>query len=204
MIKHKGKGLERYEECRACHNIVLTTAVRFFYCSPCTKKGGNHSYIKTNCIHCNKEFLANKKTAKYCSQSCTNYYNKDSEKIKYFRRSSVINSLRAVLWGAKARAKRLNREYNLTQKYVLDLLETQEGKCAATGILLEPSAQRTCQNKNPFTVSIDRIDSSKGYIIGNIQIVCSIYNSAKNSYSTEEVKKLCIGFIKTNNININE
>lgn len=35
--------------------------------------------------------------------------------------------------------------------------------------------------------SLDRIDSSKGYVKGNVEFVCLLINMAKNSYSKKEV-----------------
>jgi hypothetical protein len=162
------------------------------------------SKIPCTCIYCNKPFTAQKTTAKYCSESCRNKFLHNKDHIKYYRRSSVENSLRSILWGCKARAKRMNREYDLTEEYVLELLKQQNGICAATGLALKPSAQRTVQDKDPFTISIDRIDSNKGYIIGNVQLVCSIYNGAKNSFTFEQVAIMCKNFIIKNNIKLDD
>ena len=38
-----------------------------------------------------------------------------------------------------------------------------------------------------WKVSIDRIDSSKGYIKGNVQLVCVLYNLMKNKLPEEEM-----------------
>jgi len=37
------------------------------------------------------------------------------------------------------------------------------------------------------TVSVDRIDSSKGYVPGNVQLVCKWVNLAKQDYSNEDM-----------------
>jgi len=44
-------------------------------------------------------------------------------------------------------------------------------------------------NKNKL--SIDRIDSSKGYVEGNIQLVCRAVNYAKHALSQQEFIELC-------------
>ena len=42
------------------------------------------------------------------------------------------------------------------------------------------------------TASLDRIDSSKDYLVGNVEIVCMAVNLAKNNFN----KKDMIDFIK--------
>lgn len=71
-------------------------------------------------------------------------------------------------------------EINL--EFLVSLWETQGGKCALTGKYM-------IHRKNSlFSCSIDRIDSSFGYVIGNVQLVCQAINFAKNKYSNDEMK----------------
>lgn len=73
--------------------------------------------------------------------------------------------------------KRKSLEHNISFEYILDICKKQEYKCAITKFLMPFSI------KNPYSASIDRIDSANGYIIGNIQIVCTFINLAKNNLS---------------------
>lgn len=53
---------------------------------------------------------------------------------------------------------------------------------------------RSCaiNHNNPiYTASLDRIDSSKGYEIGNIQFISTAINYMKNTMSHEDTLKLC-------------
>lgn len=71
--------------------------------------------------------------------------------------------------------------YDLTKEYIQELLEKQEYKCYYTGVQLKIGNKLT----NP---TIDRIDSSKGYIKGNVVICTEIANVMKNDLSISEIK----------------
>ena len=42
-----------------------------------------------------------------------------------------------------------------------------------------------------YTASLDRIDSNKGYIKGNVQFISTAINYMKNNMSNEDTVKLC-------------
>jgi len=48
------------------------------------------------------------------------------------------------------------------------------------------------------TASLDRIDSSKGYIEGNVQWVHRKINMMKQSYTQEEFIELCQAVVRNN------
>ena len=76
--------------------------------------------------------------------------------------------------------------------------DKQNGKCPYTGYTLVFPSETTAYKKrksNPYTASIDRIDSSIGYEIGNFEFVCLTVNYAKNGFSKEEM----ISFFKNMN-----
>lgn len=70
-----------------------------------------------------------------------------------------------------------------------DFMACYDGTCALTGWRLDMSP-KTC------TASLDRIDSSKPYEVGNIQWVHKIVNIAKNTYSQEQFIDMCISVAK--------
>ncbi|MEO6305066.1 MAG: hypothetical protein ABIP51_18050 [Bacteroidia bacterium] len=76
--------------------------------------------------------------------------------------------------------------FNITFEQIGDLWEKQP-ICAYSNISLK---QRYGNKDKCFTASLDRIDSSKGYQIQNIQWVHKIINKMKGSMSHEEFKNI--------------
>ena len=72
-------------------------------------------------------------------------------------------------------------EFNLTIEYLWNLYITQNRKCAITGNELP----------NILEASLDRIDSSKGYIEGNVQWVHKTINLMKMDLSESDFLKWC-------------
>lgn len=66
----------------------------------------------------------------------------------------------------------------------------QDGRCAFTNLILgfAPKYRNDLQLQ---TASLDRIDSSKGYVKNNVQWVHKTINIMKQAQSNEEFIKLC-------------
>lgn len=78
----------------------------------------------------------------------------------------------------------------VTIEEVWDLFVKQGGCCALSGLPIqfaESAAQR-----NNMTASLDRIDSTRGYVAGNIQWVHKDINKMKNSYSQDRFVEVCL------------
>lgn len=88
----------------------------------------------------------------------------------------------------KAGAKRRNIEFNVTKEYLWDIFIQQNKRCALTGVLLKFGR---IYYPHETTASLDRIDSSKGYIIGNVQWVYKSINMMKMSMSQEDFINIC-------------
>lgn len=87
------------------------------------------------------------------------------------------------------------RELNLTLQDLSDLWDEQMGVCPYTGIEMQlPTDPVNGWSKDVpprFRPSLDRIDSSQGYIRGNVQFISQMANHAKNSHSHEEMVAFC-------------
>ena len=86
---------------------------------------------------------------------------------------------------SKSRTGR-NMEFDLTPEYIQDLFDKSNGCCAITGISFDMELGKH-RNRNPYRPSVDRIDSTKGYIKDNIQIVLSIVNTLRLDYSNDVI-----------------
>lgn len=81
----------------------------------------------------------------------------------------------------KIGAKKRNLEYNLTPQYLWNLYLQQNKRCALTGDYMS----------NIMRASLDRIDSSKGYIEGNVQWTTIDANIAKQDMKESDFIELC-------------
>lgn len=73
------------------------------------------------------------------------------------------------------------------QEYALDLMKKQEGRCALTGLTMLLDGE---PGDDQCRYSLDRIDSSKHYESGNLQVVCKFANLWKGAMQNEEFKRL--------------
>ena len=75
---------------------------------------------------------------------------------------------------------------DIDEDHLVEVWAKQGGKCIYTNIpMIMPNSNTA---KQPHTGSLDRIDSSIGYLRGNIQFVCYSINVAKNDFDEETFK----------------
>lgn len=77
-------------------------------------------------------------------------------------------------------------QWDLTIEDIWTMYEEQEGVCALSGIPIGWSEKGLTA-----TASIDRIDSSEGYIKGNVQLVHKDINFMKQQYDQEYFISMC-------------
>ena len=128
------------------------------------------------------------------------YYEKNKSKIVQYRVDYNRNNIRKQYRDLSSRLSLLIKtasyrnkfEVSITPEYLKEVLEKQQGQCAYTKLPLLAIA-------NQFnTISLDRIDSSKGYVVGNVQLICSAVNKMKQDY-TEDLFILLSLLVTQNN-----
>jgi len=86
-------------------------------------------------------------------------------------------------------AKLRNLEFNITIQDAWQLYLYQNKQCAQSGV--DIVFKNIGNNQNEQTASLDRIDSSKGYTIDNIQWVHKTINRMKTNLSVTEFHQWC-------------
>lgn len=87
----------------------------------------------------------------------------------------------------RKRAEKSRFDFNITLEYIMSIFT---GKCALSGIDIQFG--KHWKNKlSDQTVSLDRIDNTKGYIIGNVQWVHKDINFMKGTMKQENFIHMC-------------
>jgi hypothetical protein len=111
----------------------------------------------------------------------------------YVEVKKILSFLRQNMQRATSRGK-LSQKMELTLDYVYHIGSSQDFFCALTGDELEFTRGGTywlgkwC---NPNSCTIDRIDSSKGYVQGNIQLITWRANCLKQHLNNDEFIDFC-------------
>jgi len=161
------------------------------------------SKIKINCDNCGEPFLRVEKEVRrsqklgrrnFCSRSCvgkaiggTNFgdsRNTDTSHLHIINRDE-FTGFRWYLRKAKQRFK----ECNLDLQYIKDLFEKQKGICVYSKVILEHPSYRE-SNNHINTASLDRIESSKGYVKGNVQFISIAMNHMKSNMTHKKTLEL--------------
>jgi hypothetical protein len=131
----------------------------------------------------NKDKIAAK--AKERNTKSRNYYYTNIERLAPIKRQyhrNPDNRFKLIISDSKRRAKKKGFEFNITVKDIEKLWESQKTLCAYSGI---PMSLETRVNDK---VSIDRIDSSKGYTKDNIVLCRWVINWMKSDMTLESFK----------------
>ena len=86
----------------------------------------------------------------------------------------------------KSSAVRRNIPFDISIRFLWELFLQQHQNCSLTGEPLKFDVRVKHQ-----TASLDRIDSSKGYIVGNVQWVHKDINNMKQSLSQAQFIEWC-------------
>jgi len=122
---------------------------------PLREQGKKH--IRCLCRECEAKF------------SLERYRNKKSY--------SLEETLHRRAYQASRRAKNKSIECNITDADLMEIYNKQEGKCHYSGVLME----KIPKVDNYYNLSIDRVDSKKGYTKENIVLCCDSINTMKNA-----------------------
>jgi hypothetical protein len=100
-----------------------------------------------------------------------------------------VANLQAKVAAARQRASKSGLDYTLSSSDIVAQAKAQGWKCAITKIPFEIDKQ-TQVHSCPWAVSLDRIDSSKGYVAGNVRLVVWSYNLLKSDWPDETAREI--------------
>lgn len=146
----------------------------------------NSTYWKCKC-DCGNERVIKGSYLTAGTKSCGCLISKVGVNHKAFK---GCGELPMSLWNRiKSGAKRRNMEFTITIDYAWDLFLKQNRCCVLTKMPLELFS--VIHKKIQGSASLDRIDSSKGYIKGNVQWIHKDVNMMKGNYNQSYFIELC-------------
>jgi hypothetical protein len=164
---------------------------------------------EVRCELCNKLFKKENKEinrcrkrgiGNYCSNSCVAkhrntsmskiYWKKQYKKHPNFRgytRQDEYSPFRTFI--SKGRGSIKKKGCTIDVKYLKTIWEFQNGICPYTGIkmILPKNTLEYNSTKSLKKGSLYRIESSKGYVEGNLEFVCCGINFAKNNFTKKDM-----------------
>lgn len=121
-------------------------------------------------------------------RGCLKEKNERSRTPKAFYSASTHSRVNYLLSKARERAKSKGIVFDLSFEWALQQLDSQDYCCARSHMPFVFTNSRILGGAtSPWALSFDRIDSAKGYTEDNVQLVCLMYNFAKNAFDDADV-----------------
>ena len=182
---------DKIKDVNAFHSDASKPDGRTSYCADCAKHKNKSHYAKNK-----SKRLATSKIYRQNNLDAIRKWNRDYKRqrkdlVKQIRELDVHARVKYLLAACKSRVKQFGHNFEIDVDDIIYMIIKQKYKCALTGIDFQFIFSRQYRT-NPWAPSIDRIDNSKGYLIENIQIVCSVVNVAKSDYPTAIFDQMCI------------
>lgn len=154
--------------------------------------------LEKHCSHCRlllpiddfaKDASRNDGHQRYC-KTCSN-----SLRVKRDQLNPVQKHTCRMLSSARSRAKEKNLPFDIDLDYVRLIVGKDAEFASHCQIFPKIALDWSCNRGNgpralPNSPSIDRIDPTRGYVKGNIWIVCHRANAIKSNATHEELKLL--------------
>ncbi len=145
------------------------------------------------CICCNTKYQSSRRYG----LSCRDCYLENRKEMRKLYKKPMRMWITELLRSLKYRSI---DECDLTVDYMMSLWNEQDGKCMYTSFdMREPCFYGL--GRSYYSASVDRIDSNRGYIKGNIVWCCFGANLAKSDFDLDEFINNC-GTIYNNKENI--
>lgn len=179
--------------CKSCGTEFITLAYQQLYCNKACRKDvintrRREATFDTICACCGVTFKAPTKQRRFCTPQCKGKHKYITGVVTTESQYKVISGnwvryLSRLLYSAGRKRDKLCRED------LIEILESQNFKCAISGIPLTCQLER---GKRFWTnASVDRIEAGGSYTKENIQLVCRGLNSWRSDIPLAEFIEIC-------------
>lgn len=151
--------------------------------------------MEINCIcpTCNEPFIWKGSGLSHFNRAKNHYCSRDCQNIKHGLSKRVLKNNkqndRYQMWcHARKRSKIKGLEMNIEPQDIPEIPDF----CPILGIEIKRNIKENSTTHGPSdnSPSLDRIDTSKGYIKGNIRVISNRANRLKSDASFEEIEKI--------------
>lgn len=167
------------------------------YSHPALKSRGKH-YWYCHCDCGNDTVVRDSHLISKRIRSCGCLHRRSGKESPFFKGYGEIplNYISIIKRGAKGGGilNRRSKEFSVSIEYLWDLYLKQNRKCALSGMDIGfggTGLENKCRETSKFTASLDRIDSEKGYVVGNVHWVHKHINIMKNAFDTDTFLRYC-------------
>lgn len=182
--------MKTHKQCADCAREGIGPKTVFEFGKHRQSKDGLSSYCKLhNAARATDYYRRN-------TGKISDYYKERYESLREEKKAAAKEQrLRMPMWkrslyAARDRATKYAMAFDLTEEWAL---ARWTGCCELTGIEF---ARTPGQGTNPLSPSIDRIDSSIGYLQGNCRFVLHSLNSFKGTGTDEEMYAIAEALLK--------
>lgn len=167
------------KQCPGCNRDGVKFPKRSKYCYGCRnrrRREKHNAYVRLR-------YQEDQKFRDRCKAKCRRLNRQRSADgyNRTYHESDVRRWLYVKTRNMRTHAKRDGLEYQITLDDLCTLWEEQGGLCKVSRLPM------THRFHDLFSASPDRIDSSKGYVRGNVQLICRALNLAKNDATNEQL-----------------
>lgn len=112
------------------------------------------------------------------------YRDRKAQKLKNNPKLTVEQWVTKIWHSLRQNARKRGLAHTVTRAEVESLWTAQDGKCALSRVPMDTTIG------SATAASIDRKDSSLGYVAGNVQLICWWLNMGKSNYQDAEIIQL--------------
>lgn len=191
-------------KCGRCQNVDISALLkgRTTCCRSCYHRStrrikvgdmyGSWTIVGMNETTSNVKWVCRCKCGAQREMGTTNLVNGRSRGCRQCANAKRVTDGSTRLWGHIASSgRRRGLDVQVDWDYAMSLLEKQKYRCALTGLTIVMPSTGDGKMSSERTASLDRIDSTKGYVVGNLQWVHRAVNRMKWETPQAEFIEFC-------------